>query len=589
MAPLNASGRAAASRRDPPVLPPERPVRGQDARDAIGLLLLAAFVAVSFRDALGFPFVNDDYVFLDRTRGAPFASLWGFGRLAFAWYRPWSRELHYWALQKLAGPSELVFHAASLVLALAVFASFAGLVRRFAGARASAWALASAAAMSAWALPLLWVAGVQDLWMLLWSLLAIRAWVSERRAIATIAFVLALLSKETACVLPGVLLAWELLVARRSLRVALAHVAPLAVVTLAWAGVHPQLGGRFWRHAAIEGAPPEARVAAPVAFLRALLLPANLDAWPRPEGGFAALARAAWAPVALLAALAWVRWPRRREDGAPLPAGGAEMFGAAWALLGWLPLLLPGLGWHGYYALFGALGLVLALAPLASRRLPIALALVAIVGVLGVARARTPSLDWGEASYQRRAAAMLRGLRADLLKQHASVPRHSRLFFAGVPDRVGFLAGDGPSLRVWYGDSTLSGGFWSGWTPRAKNAPEGIDYFFSYDTTRGWIEVHAGDEDVARAAAHDHAWAEHQRQLAAAFSDAGDWNAAGTCYAKLAAADPADPQAAFRLAICRSQAGDSLEAARWLKTAAALPGASADIVDAARAAGLLPR
>jgi hypothetical protein len=585
VAPLNASGRAAARRRGPPV-----PGRTRSTlRDAAGLVLLAAFLAVAFGDGLRFPFINDDYVFLDRTRAAPFASLWGFGHLVFQWYRPWSREFHYWLLQRLAGPNEPVFHAANLVLGLCVLATFASLVRREAGRAASAWALAAAAELAAWGLPLLWVAGVQDLWMMLWALLALRAWAADRRGWATLGYALALLSKETACVLPGVLLAWDVTVARRDLRSSLARIAPLAAVAVVWAGVHPHLGGRLWRHVAIESAPPEARVAAPLALLRALALVVNLDAWPRPEGSLAELARAAAAPVALLVLLAWVRWPNRRVDGEEGNPIALSFVGLCWAALGWAPLLLPGLGWHGYYGLFGALGLLFALAPWVSRRLAPALLLVALVGVLGVARARTPSLDWGEASYQRRAASMLQGLRADLLHLHPGVPRHARLWFAGVPDRVGFLAGDGPALRVWYRDSTLSGGFYSAWRPRAADGPQGIDYFFAYDTTRGWVEVHTGAENVARARAADRDWEENQRRLATALSDGGDWAGAATCYEKLAGEHPDDPTAAFRVAICRSQAGDSLQAAEWLARAARLPGAGAEILAAAHAARLIGR
>lgn len=580
MAALKNSRRAGARRPGPPA-----PGRARSTlRDAAGLVLLGAFLLVSFGDALRFPFINDDYVFLDRTRGASFGSLWGFGHLLFQWYRPWSREFHYWLLQRLAGPSEPVFHAANLVLGLCVLASFASFVRREAGTAASAWALAAAAALAAWGLPLLWVAGVQDLWMLLWALLALRAWAAERRGWALLAYGLALLSKETACVLPGVLLAYDVTVGRRPLRDALARLAPFAAVALVWAGVHPQLGGRLWRHVAIESAPPEARVAGPLALLRAFALVVNLDAWPRPLGSLGGWVRAAAWPVALLVALVWVRWPRRDADEPEIDPVSLSFTGACWAALGWAPLLLPGLGWHGYYGLFGALGMIFALAPWVTRRLGLALLLVALVGGIGVARAHTPSLDWGEASYQRRAAAALQVLRTNLLKLHAGVPRHARLYFAGVPDRIGFLAGDGPALRVWYRDSTLSGGFWSAYRARRAEAPQAPDYFFAFDTTRGWVEVHAGPENVEVARTLDRDWEENQRRLATTLSDGGDWALASASYEKLAGEHPKDATAAFRVAICRSQAGDSLGAADWLRRAVRLPGAGHEIRAAARAA-----
>jgi hypothetical protein len=579
-----------ASTRTPRVRAPGARRPHTTLRDAIGLLLLAGFVAVTYGDALRFPFLNDDYVFLDRVRTAGFGSLWGLHSLPFGYYRPFSREFHYWLLQHLAGASEPIAHLVSLVLGVAVLAAFGSLVRRAAGHAASAWALAAAAAIAAWAVPMLWVAGAQGLWMLFWAIVALRAWAGDRRGWAAAFFVLALLSKETACVLPGVMLAWDLAIARRAGRDALGRIAPLALVVLAWAAVHPQLGGRWWLHGAAPAAPAAAELAmtAPRVLLRSLGLAFNLDAPVHPDVSGAAVARAAALPVALLVLLVLVRWPRRATLDEPAEPLAVTLTGACWAVLGWMPLLLPGLGWHSYYALFGALGMLFALSPWIGRSRMLAMLLVGAVATLGVARALTPSLDWGEASYERRAADELAGLRADLLHLHPSLPRHSRLWFAGVPDRVGFMAGDGPSLRTWYRDSTLRGGFYSGYRPRGSGEPAGADYFFFLDTLRGWVEVHEGDEDAARAREVDPNWEENQRRLATALSGGGDWLRAAQCYEKLATVHPDDPVSAFRAAICRSQAGDSVAAGRWLARAASLPGASAEIRETARKAGLLP-
>ncbi len=570
------------------------------ARDAAGLVLLAAFLLASFGDALRLPFLNDDYVFLDLTRRASFGSLFGLDHLAFGWYRPWSRELHYWLAQRVFGASEPAFHALNLLLGMAVLAAYAMLVRRIAGAAASAWALAAAAALAAWGLPLLWVAGAQDLWMMLWALLALHAWAGERRRLATVAFALALLSKETACVLPAIVFAWDRWLAPRRAARAWSRYVPMAIVTLLWAAIHPHLGGRFWHPIALASAPPEARVAPPLALLRALLILVNLDAWPRPAGTPLELLRAVAFAVVPLVALAWVRWPREaageREStsartpgaGAPPPARVAA-FGATWALLGWLPLLLPGLGWHAYYALFGALGALLALSPLLARRRALALASVALVAALGAARAQTPSLDWGEATYQRRAGALLGSMRAALQRVRPSFPPHARLWFAQVPDRVGFLAGDGPALRVWYAEPTLRAGYFSAWRPRAANEPRGEDFFFALDTLAGWLEVRPGAEDVAAARARDPHWEADQVKLAAVLLGGGDWLAAAGVYEKLTAACPDSAVFPYRVALCRSQAGDSTGALRWLARAASHPGATAEIREAARGLGLRSR
>ena len=58
--------------------------------------------------------------------------------------------------------------------------------------------VAVVAALAAWGLPLVWIAGVQDLWMMTLALGALLAFLHARAMPATVLFALALLSKETA-------------------------------------------------------------------------------------------------------------------------------------------------------------------------------------------------------------------------------------------------------------------------------------------------------------------------------------------------------------------------------------------------------
>jgi hypothetical protein len=101
---------------------------------ALGAFLLGLFLLARFGDMFRMPFLNDDYVFLDHVAGRSFGSLWGFHDLAFHWWRPWSREFHYWWLQGAFGPVEWPFHLASLLLSCGVLAAFWSLGRRLVGA-----------------------------------------------------------------------------------------------------------------------------------------------------------------------------------------------------------------------------------------------------------------------------------------------------------------------------------------------------------------------------------------------------------------------------------------------------------------------
>lgn len=542
------------------------------------VLGLLAFVATQYPGLLAVPFINDDFVFLDKTRTAGFLDLWGFRELAFHWYRPWSRELHYWLLQRLFGPHEPPFHMVSVVLWLAVLVTYGGLARRLSDARGAAVAVGAVAALAAWGVPILWVAGVQELWMLLFTLLTVRAWLAGQRGPATLALAAALMSKETAAVAGPLAGLAALTVGRRRPAAALREAWPLLAVLAVWALVHPVLGGRLWRpfDAPLEpgeGEPPLVQV------VRTALVALNLDLLPRPERGWGA----ALVPGAIGAALlaAGVAWVARRAPPAPVPPATVR-FGLLWALVGWAPLLMPSLGWHAYYALLGSLGVWLALAPLLARRIGVALAVIGALALLRPARADTPTLDWGSEWYQRRAAAFIRVMRGQLLAAHPRLPDHARLFFVRVPSHVGFLAGDGPALRVWYDEPTLRAGYYSAYRPRDPRDPPGPDLFFRFDSLGGWVEVVRGPEDVARARRANPRWEQDHATLAGTLARAGDWRGAAAEFEKLADAVPDRPGYAFDAALSHETLGDSSAAAAWYARAAALPDADEGARRAAR-------
>lgn len=544
--------------------------------------LLAAFLVSQYAYAWRVPFINDDYVFLDLTRAMPWRGVWAPHLLWVGrYYRPWSRELHYWTLQHLFGVREGPFHGASFALWLGVLLLYYLLVRRLAGTRAAGVATAGAAALAAWGLPVVWAAGAQDLWMLLFAVASLLLFVQGRALPAALAYALALLSKETAALLPVIALAFAVLVGRRPFREGLRRAAPLFVVGAVWAALHPQLGGRLWHLSewpAVRGETGPLRAA-----LGTLLAVVNLDGLPRPEFGWRGPLLVG-APGALaLAALAWwaLRAPREPETDT---GAGPRLAAAAgvWAVTGWLPLLLPSIGWHAYYGLFGMLGAWLLLGTLLARRRALVLGLVAALALLRATQAATVSRDWGDEWYQRRAAEFIGFMRHDLLAKLPAPPRHSRLYFSDVPSNVGFLQGDGPALRVWYGDSTVRGGLLSQYRVRPAGSPPGPDRFFRFDSTAGWIEIRWPRGVLAvRGDAAERFREDHER-LAIALSRGENWPAAAAEYAKLATIYPDSVTYAYYAGLATLAGGDSAAARAWLGRAADLPGADEEIRAAAR-------
>src|SRR5205085_12371366 len=131
----------------------------------------------------------------------------------------------------------------------------------------------------------------------------------------------------------------------------------------------------------------------------------------------------------LAAFVAWSAWSARGGAAAPRRSDTVT-FGVAWALLAWLPLLMPSIGWHAYYTLLGACGAWLALGALLARWPALAVALVGCLALVRGARATTPSRDAGTEFYQTRAAAFMASMRDGLLALHPTLPPHSRLYFA---------------------------------------------------------------------------------------------------------------------------------------------------------------
>ena len=61
------------------------------------------------------------------------------------------------------------------------------------------------------------------------------------------------------------------------------------------------------------------------------------------------------------------------------------------------------------------------------------------------------------------------------------LPESARVYFWNIPPWIGFQVADGPALRVWYGDPTLSGHFLSAYA----SDPRRPAFFFGHDDWPG--------------------------------------------------------------------------------------------------------
>lgn len=560
-------------------LPGALPRRRAAAPLASHLLLAAAivgFACAAYGPALSVPFIGDDYIFLDKTRATNFLSLWAPGNTDFGWYRPWSREVHFWALQHLFGAHPLGFRLASLCLWLAGMGLYFTNVRSLSTARTAGFATLGVASLALWGAPLVWISGSQDLWMIVFAMATLALHLRGPAWGALLAFAGALLSKETAAVLPLILLAYEGVVRRSPARVLARRLLPFFALGGVWLFAHPVLLRRLLAgNTHYPGA--EAHPASATVLLQTVLSTVNLDRVFAPvdplafRPGWMLLSTAALG-LGVFAASRLPTWGRSRPDPGP-GRGRLVQFGLLWAGIGWLPLFTSSIGWHAYYGCLGSFGLWLAIAAGLEGSGPAPAAIILALGLLRGRAAATRSWDWGSEWYQRRAGNLLELIRDQLRLAHPRLPHHTRVYFGHVPNNIGLIAGQSPAIRVWYGDSTLEAGFYSYYRPRAAGAPGGSDLFFHFDTTSGLREVHLGPESLAAAMRDDPGWEKDHESVAALLVANGDPARAALEYEKLAALQWR-PDALVFASVCWRVAGDAGRADSLLDLARARLGAS---------------
>jgi hypothetical protein len=532
---------------------------------AAGLL---AFGAVAYGPTLRLPFMGDDYVFLDHTLYSRFADLWSTRNVDFGWYRPWSREFHFWSIERIAGASEQAFRIASLVLWLAGLLLYTATLVKVAGTRTAFLACVGVATLAFWGTSLLWVSGSQDLWMLVFAMGSLLLFVSRHRGWAATVFVGALLSKETAATLPLILLGYCLLVERRDLKSSIARTAVFWIILSSWVFLHPTLLSRLIHPESLRltvyRLPPYE------ALLRTGLAAVSLDAVPRPKGmtlGYAFRVVVSAVTIGML-----LMWLLRKTRSAGAGTVGQPLralwgWGIWWAVAAWIPLAFPTTGWRSYYGCLGALGAWLAISVWLADRPRTAVAIVVGLALIRGAQSKTASWEWGE-WYWLRAGSFLEAIRADLLVTHPVLPPHARVYFGRIPNNIGLIVAQQSALRVWYRDTTLSAQYYSAYRPRGAGEPPGKDFFFRFDSTgvRSLVEVVSGPEDIDAAREHNPEWESDHEKLAMLFLRAGDARRAAVEFEKLSEL-PTRSDAAVFASVCRNIVGDYAQADSLLSAA----------------------
>jgi hypothetical protein len=452
-------------------------------------LVLAAASAIHAR-ILRAPFFADDFLFLDQVRARPLVdSLLSRDPLG-NFLRPVGRQLHFWIWSHATRESPLAFHLVNLVLFLAAVVILYEIARRLAGRGPAIVAAAFLALQYAADVPLLWASGSQDLLALALGLGAILLAMEDQDVGAAFAFVLAVLSKETAAAVPVLCF----LAGRRageSPAQTLRRQWPIYAAFAAWGAVW--IATLAWRHgsAAVSPAPGGALAA----FVHALQVALGLE-W-RAGNPLPAFAHPEiWISLAAAAIAVWLA----ARSAAAQSSRRLWLVGAALAVLGTAPVIAVASIWSAYFYLLAMAGIGLLLGAAVGSR-PVAAAAVVILLGFGSANARLTdefaTIDgaWTRLShvngfYLQRAMTRISGYLAQMREDEPKLPPRSTLFFGNMPSFVGWQSGDGALVRWAYRDSSLRAYYVSGFN--RERADRGPYYFF---VTRHDSLIEATDHD----------------------------------------------------------------------------------------------
>jgi hypothetical protein len=407
-----------------------------------------------------FPFLFDDFNFLDRATHFRFSQLLPDPQLAF--YRPISRELYFGFVAALGRSNPLLGHLVNLVIGIACVVLVGSLARKLAGSLAGLFAGLFFASLGA--LPFLvgWVSGSQDLLAMLFFLIAIHLQMAGRVGPALICAGAALLSKETAlfslpavALLPGILdRDWSS--ARRNVIYYGCLIIGWAVLnrpvgSLAKGGLVTGVGGYIGLDNS-QAAPNIARELAAV-----VNVSVNAKTWPTGLG-------VATAVALLVLAVVFISLRSDRTGASSRNREGSSRILLVGAAIGVIPAILTAViakHWWPYYACFPAIGtsILLSVGALKTGE-RYALPLVGMFLLLGVWARGTETAGRSTAAEQsfRRVGSYLQRIAAQLHQLHPSFPDSSRLYMTvnmseGMSIQYHLFSLQAP--RVWYWNRTL--------------------------------------------------------------------------------------------------------------------------------------
>jgi len=564
-------------------------------RFQLGLAGLVLLALARYGWALDISFINDDFLFLERARTASFLDNWNFHDALGNVYRPLTRNLYFWLGLKLFGREPAGYHAVNLALVGLSLVLAALLARRLvaeaAGGRPDSGQADGAGLLAALLFglhpaagtPASWVCGVQDVLAIDFALAAGLAHLAGRRVLYVVLYAAALLSKETAAFLFVLMALLDLTVVRAGWRAALVRQAPVVALFALW------LAGNRWLpwndlgstiHSREPGRPSllgRFDLGTVALTLRALFLiqPGETYRWPH---GLAATASQILLAASILAIALTAPAPARL-DRRSRGLMGLALFAALWSLSSILPLITV-ISHFVYYAYYPAFGLSLLLATLAvtllarpgAARAVARTGLVVLVAALVAAAGTAYHASLCDAHNIRRASAHLHNFRADLLRLHPTFPESARVYFWNIPYWIGFQLADGPALRVWYGDPTLTGKFMSTYVA----APHRPSFFFGHDDGMHLVEMVRGLPDPNLSHPPPIYTAAHN-DLGATFASAGEAEAALIEWRKVLQVDANFPDATSNLGMMLHRMSQFAAAAPVLEQATRLQPEAADV------------